>query len=41
MATSALPQPPYSADLLADLHASNLPPDVERELGPLDKRFAL
>lgn len=40
MATSALPQPPYSAELLADLHAHNLPPEVERELWPLVRQDA-
>ncbi|MCX4096513.1 hypothetical protein [Nocardia sp. alder85J] len=35
MTARSVPQPPYSADLLADLHADNLAPDVSDRLWPL------
>ncbi len=30
-----VPEPPFSADLLAELHADNLPPDVADKLWPV------
>lgn len=35
-----VPQPPYSVELLADLHADNLPPRTQRALWPLVRRDA-
>ncbi len=34
MAARSMPQPPFSADLLADLHADNLPPELSEQLWP-------
>ena len=35
---AAMPEPPYSVDLIADLHADNLDPAVQSELWPLVHR---
>ena len=35
---ASIPQPPYSADLLADLHADNVAPDVAAQLWPLVRK---
>ncbi|MFQ6396955.1 hypothetical protein ACLMAJ_26285 [Nocardia sp. KC 131] len=35
MATRSVPQPPFSAELLADLHADNLAPDLGEQLWPV------
>jgi hypothetical protein len=37
---SDVPQPPYSAELIADLHADNLPPEIAGQLWPLVQRDA-
>ncbi|MBF6328787.1 hypothetical protein [Nocardia transvalensis] len=34
MAARSVPQPPFSTDLLADLHADNVPPDLSAQLWP-------
>src|SRR4051794_41021388 len=34
----AVPQPPYSTDLLADLHADNMPAEVSEQLWPVVRR---
>ncbi|MFI5778421.1 hypothetical protein [Nocardia sp. NPDC051570] len=34
MAARSMPQPPFSTDLLADLHADNLPPELSEQLWP-------
>lgn len=38
MATDTVPQPPYSTDLLADLHAGNMPDHLSRRLWPQVRR---
>ncbi|WP_067858147.1 hypothetical protein [Nocardia shimofusensis] len=35
MATRSVPQPPFSAELLADLHADNIDPDLAARLWPV------
>lgn len=35
---STVPQPPYPVELIADLHADNLPPAVQTKLWPLVRR---
>ncbi|NMN95338.1 hypothetical protein [Antrihabitans stalactiti] len=37
---SGVPQPPFSTELIADLHADNLPPEVASELWPAVRRDA-
>ncbi|MFF0489123.1 hypothetical protein ACFYTQ_08865 [Nocardia sp. NPDC004068] len=34
MAARSVPRPPFATDLLADLHADNLPPDLAEQLWP-------
>ncbi|GAB2698365.1 hypothetical protein [Nocardia thraciensis] len=34
MAARSMPQPPFSTDLLADLHADNVPPELSEQLWP-------
>lgn len=36
--STQVPQPPYPVELIADLHADNLPPAVESQLWPLVRR---
>ncbi|WP_306363424.1 hypothetical protein [Nocardia sp. CC227C] len=38
MATDTVPQPPYSPELLADLHAGNMPDQLSRRLWPQVRR---
>ncbi len=38
MATDTVPQPPYSPELLADLHAGNMPAQLSRRLWPQVRR---
>ncbi|UGT59271.1 hypothetical protein [Nocardia asteroides] len=38
MATRSVPQPPFSVDVLADLHAGNLEPEVREQLWPAVNR---
>ncbi|NNH73922.1 hypothetical protein HLB23_29390 [Nocardia uniformis] len=38
MATDTVPQPPYSTELLADLHAGNMPDHLSRRLWPQVRR---
>ncbi len=38
MATDTVPQPPYSPELLADLHAGNMPEQLSRRLWPQVRR---
>lgn len=38
MATRSVPQPPFSVDVLADLHAGNLDPEVRDQLWPAVQR---
>lgn len=40
MATRSVPQPPFSPELLADLHAGNTPPELGAELWPAVRRDA-
>lgn len=35
MATRSMPQPPFSAELLADLHADNVAPELREQLWPV------
>lgn len=35
---TAVPQPPYPVELIADLHADNLPPELQTQLWPLVRR---
>ncbi|WP_433660706.1 hypothetical protein ACQPW1_48720 [Nocardia sp. CA-128927] len=38
MATRSMPQPPFSAELLADLHADNVAPELREQLWPVVRR---
>ncbi|PXX65689.1 hypothetical protein DFR70_104754 [Nocardia tenerifensis] len=38
MATRSVPQPPFSAELLADLHADNVSPELREQLWPAVRR---
>ncbi|WP_067648789.1 hypothetical protein [Nocardia harenae] len=38
MVTRSVPQPPFSADILADLHAGNLEPEVRAQMWPAVNR---
>lgn len=40
MATRSVPQPPFSAELLADLHADNIDPDLAARLWPMARADA-